>query len=107
MKILIAGGTGFIGGALVRRLEELRHTCFIVSRQPNRSGMLSYRDTLPPVDAVINLAGESVVGLWTQRKRAAILSSRVKTTEYLVEQMRGMNPRPRVFVSASAVGIYG
>src|SRR5206468_4233882 len=66
---------------------------------------LAWKPPLPRVDVVIHLAGESIAGWWTKRKRARILRSRIETTRWLVEQMR--QQPPRVFLSASAVGFYG
>jgi uncharacterized protein (TIGR01777 family) len=59
------------------------------------------------VDALVHLGGESVAGLWTARKRRAILESRVEGTRRLVERLRDLPGRPRVFVCASATGFYG
>ncbi len=59
------------------------------------------------LDAMIHLAGESVVGLWTTAKKKRICSSRVEGTRSLVESMRACAAPPRVFVSGSATGFYG
>lgn len=58
-------------------------------------------------DAIVHLAGESIAGLWTQRKRAAIYGSRVRGTTLLAETIARLDRPPAVFVSASAVGFYG
>lgn len=116
MRILLTGGTGFIGKRLVRRLVEEGHTCVVLVRRspsqykaqegvtylPNES-LATVRD----IDAVINLAGETVVGIWTSEKRKRIIQSRVVATRSLVEWMEALRERPRVLLSASAVGIYG
>jgi len=116
MKALITGGTGFIGRALVRRLTADGHACTVVSRDPARAAtlglppgtaFLSDVAASPPVDAVVLLAGESAAGLWTKRKRAAIIASRVEATRRVVEWMRASSSKPEVLVSASAVGYYG
>jgi uncharacterized protein len=116
MRVLITGGTGFIGRAAVRRLTAGGHECLVVTRDPGRAAriglppgttFLSDIAQSPVVDAVVLLAGESVAGLWTQRKRAAILSSRVEGTRRAVEWMRAASQPPSVLVSASAVGYYG
>jgi len=107
MKILITGGTGFVGGALVAQLRAAGHTCFVVSRRTKGPGTLTYDQQAPAVDAVINLAGERIAGLWTPAKKRRILESRLKATRWCVDQIRGMQPRPTVFLSTSAIGLYG
>lgn len=114
-RILISGGSGFIGRALVALLAEQGYQCIVLSRDPDRTqaGLppharaLSYEVPWPPVQAVINLAGESIVGLWTPAKRERIFRSRLKTTNRLVQWITQVSPRPAVFLSMSAVGIYG
>ena len=116
MKILVTGGTGFIGRATVNRLSAHGHQCIVGSRNPARAAsiglppgteFLSDVNQSPPVDAAILLAGESVAGLWTRRKRAAIMSSRVEGTRRVVDWMRTASPRPAVLISPSAVGYFG
>ena len=113
MKILMTGGTGFLGQALRQRLEASGHTITCLSR--GRSGvqggttyvqMAALKD-IEPHDAVINLAGESVVGLWTPKKRRAIYDSRIETTRSLSDWIERSAVKPSVFLSSSAVGIYG
>jgi uncharacterized protein (TIGR01777 family) len=113
MNVLMTGGTGFLGSALRKRLEEAGHAVTALSR--SRSGVQKGttfvpNDALPkldPHDAVINLAGESVAGLWTPRKRQAIYDSRIDTTRALAEWIEKSAIKPSVFLSGSAVGIYG
>jgi uncharacterized protein len=116
MKVLVTGGTGFIGRGLVHRLAMQGHECMVVSRDPARAatsglpaGTVFLRDVgaAPSVDAVVLLAGESPAGRWTPTKRAAILASRVEGTRNAVDWMRTTSPRPPVLVSPSAVGYYG
>lgn len=115
MKILLTGATGFVGQPLVAQLIEAGHECFVVSRSPERAKgrlpagthTLSYSDNWPTADAVINLAGETIAGLWTMGKRRKVMMSRVTSTRRLVRWMAQANPRPTTFLSMSAVGIYG
>lgn len=113
MKVAITGATGFIGRALVEHLGALGCECTALTRRPDRARFpgavrVEKAGTLPGgLDAVIHLSGESVAGLWTPWKRRAILASRVESTRALVAAMRSDSARPRVFITASAVGIYG
>ena len=120
MKALVTGGTGFLGGALVKRLESPR----VLSRSAGRAmavlgdGIEAFDwdpEAGPPpaaalegVEAVFHLAGDSVgEGRWTAAKKARIRDSREKGTRNLVAGIAAMAKRPRVLVSASAVGWYG
>ena len=98
MLIAITGSGGFVGRALSKRLHEAGHTVVPVPREIC---------LLPNVDAVVHLAGESIAGRWTARRRRAVLESRVEGTRRLVERMGRSHPRPRVFLSASGCGYYG
>lgn len=120
MNILITGGTGFIGEELRMLLLKRGHNLVIVTRNPakyeNESAknqqFVSWDDDLSvhmnEVDAVINLAGESLFGQrWTDSVKKRIMNSRVESTRTLVEAMRSAENRPAVFISASASGVYG
>ncbi|HVS11007.1 MAG TPA: TIGR01777 family oxidoreductase [Planctomycetota bacterium] len=114
-KILVTGGTGFIGSRLINALVAHGDGVTIVSREPERhrnarSGV-DYADWLPDLaryQAVVNLAGEPIFGKrWNAEQKARVRSSRVEGTRRLVEAMRTVEKRPAVLVSASAVGYYG
>lgn len=116
MRVLITGGTGFLGRPLVAHLAGLGYDCAVLTRDAARAGRCGFpaavkiaptSDTLPPADAVIHLAGESVAGLWTARKRRAIFASRVEGTRRLIAALRANAVRPHTLLAASAVGIYG
>ncbi|GIO24896.1 TIGR01777 family oxidoreductase [Oceanobacillus sp. J11TS1] len=116
MNILISGGTGFLGSKLAAHLLSLNHKLYILTRNPETQANTSHMtfvdyDTtaaeLPRIDAVINLAGESLLGYWTKKKKEAILTSRLRVTKYLVQLMKDMKTKPDVFISGSAVGYYG
>lgn len=113
MKIVVAGGTGFIGEALVRALLE-RGDVAVASREPLkvRAGRgVSWDGVAAEVadaDVVINLAGANVgEGRWTESRKKRILDSRLSATHALVEAVLRAPVRPRTFVNASAVGFYG
>lgn len=117
-RVVIAGGTGFIGSALVERLKKKGYLCVVLSRSTNplrheQAGGVVYQAYSAPwpdrIDAVINLAGESIVGRWTVSKKRRVMQSRVETTRLLVKRIAHMarRDRPGVLLSASAVGYYG
>jgi len=116
MNILITGGTGFIGTPLTRELRMSGHAVTVTTRSrtaakdkltwtpPDRI----HPDIISGFDAVINLAGEPIApGRWTKERKKRILSSRINTTRALVESIKNVNKRPKLLVSASAIGYYG
>ena len=115
MRILVSGGTGFIGQALCPQLAQDGHDVIVWSRQENpdvAEGVTTVQrlDELsgPDPDAVINLAGASIAdGRWTEERKRLLVDSRVETTGKLVEWMRAMESPPKALISASAVGYYG
>ena len=114
---LITGGTGMVGQALSRLLEQqghvVRHLSTRTSPAPNRFHWDPSRGTLEPqalqgVTHIIHLAGANVAERWTAKHKAAILDSRVKgsaTLEAAIAQLPA-DQRPEALISASAVGIY-
>lgn len=116
MRILITGGTGFVGQALCPSLQAAGHDVVVLSRRPNSrpprgvTTVVTRLDELSAgeVDAVINLAGAPIGDArWTESRKRLLLESRVSTTAALVEWMGGAGRRPQVLISASAVGYYG
>ncbi|MBI1358261.1 MAG: TIGR01777 family protein [Acidobacteria bacterium] len=122
MRILLSGATGFVGRALCDSLIAGGSEVYILSRSPQKAKLSLPRvseafhwtagEAPPPeafdgVHAVVHLAGESVVGRWTDAKRRAITDSRVMGTRHLVDGLRRCSIRPRILVSASAIGYYG
>ena len=118
MKFAVAGASGFIGRALVRRLEAEGHSVVrLVRRSVERlgeiewnpvSGDVEQRPALEGLDGFVNLGGSNLaVGRWTAGRKDEILRSRVETTRTLVAVMTRLNHRPAAFVCASAVGYYG
>ena len=114
--ILISGASGLIGSALVRALRsENRDLKRLVRRPASRPDEVSWypeRGEIDPramdgVEAVVNLAGENLSQRWTTGARRRIRDSRIQSTTLLARAMAQANPRPRVLVSASAMGIYG
>jgi len=114
-RILITGASGLIGTALVPTLEARGFGITrLVRRRGSRDTDIEWDPTKPlrpelvsGFDAVIHLAGESVMGLWTDAKRARISNSRVLSTTHLSEALAKTPEPPRVFISGSATGYYG
>lgn len=115
MKILITGASGFLGTALTRYFERNNYTVFALSRKTAGKGTIYWNpedaridiSSLEGFDGVIHLAGENLVGMWTSSKKQRIYYSRIHSTRFLSETLLQLNRPPRVFISASAVGIYG
>ncbi len=120
MKILMTGGTGFIGKSLCQALLAQGHEVTVFSRQPEdrvRSlcgasvGALSDLRSSPAevrFDAIINLAGEGIADRrWSEARKQQLWDSRIGVTGALIAFMAGMEVRPKVLLSGSAVGYYG
>jgi uncharacterized protein (TIGR01777 family) len=123
MRVLVTGATGFIGRALVPVLRRGGHSVVVWTRSEARArgrlgaevetldaglGLGALTAALELCDAVVNLAGEPIMaGRWTTARRRVLRDSRVSVTEQLVQAIASARPRPRVLVSASAVGYYG
>ncbi len=119
MKALITGGTGLLGRELLANLTD----AVLVSRNPavtthrlanartvrwDPATEAAPREALQGVEAIFHLAGEPVAeGRWTEEKKRRIRDSRVVGTRNLVAGLRGLDKKPEVLVSASAVGYYG
>jgi uncharacterized protein (TIGR01777 family) len=113
MRVLISGASGLLGSAIGRAFETEGAvvTRLVRSRAAGENHIFwepGQLLTLPSrFDAVVHLAGESVVGRWTAAKKARIRDSRVLGTRTLAEAVAGMESKPRVLVAASAIGFYG
>ena len=123
MNILVTGATGFVGAELCHTLVRQGHRVTALSRDPARAKQTvpglagahawepadgpAPRDAFEDVEGVVHLLGESVVGRWTSAKKQAIRDSRVVGTRHLVDALRHADPKPHIFVSASAIGYYG
>jgi uncharacterized protein len=113
MRVLVTGGTGLVGRPVCDALRGAGHAVTVVSREPGRVparaiGWDGLRAAMPETDAIVNLAGDPIAGgRWTAARKAEIRRSRMEATRALVEAIAGAEPRPKVLVSASAVGYYG
>jgi len=108
MRIVITGGTGFLGRHLVSFLKTLGHEILLILRSDIMEGKDRISKLIKSSDVVINLAGSPVIKRWTGSNKREILSSRLHTTSLLIETVNELNPedRPSLFLSASAIGIY-
>lgn len=119
MKILVSGGTGFIGETLVKSLVARGDEVAVLTRDPRRvragRGLAwdartqgAWSEEASRADVVINLAGENIgEGRWTDERKKQLVNSRVDTTNALVEALQRGPSHPRTMISASAVGFYG
>ena len=119
----MTGGTGFIGQALVPALLADGHAVTVLSRrtQPLSGDMAAARlvhwpgppaeipdEALDNPEALINFAGESIGGgRWTKARKDILYKSRIETTRWLVASVERCVRKPKVLISASAVGYYG
>ncbi len=110
-SLVITGASGLVGTLLIPWLKGLGWSVCQVGRGgkgPGRVGWEHLEEVLEGAQAVIHLAGENIAsGRWTEARRTAILQSRLQSTRRLVEALGRVAVRPKVLVSASAVGFYG
>lgn len=117
--ILLTGGSGFIGQQLVPTLLSAGHTITVFTRNPKKTSAIFQQqvttiDSLEGLsaddhfDAVINLAGEGIGDRrWTDSVKQQLRDSRLLTTASLIEYFKRANQKPAVFISGSAIGVYG
>jgi hypothetical protein len=119
MNIVIAGGSGFLGEPLVKRLLARGDDVAVLTRNPSHvdAGRAVQWDArtqgawsadIANADVVINLAGENIgEGRWSAERKLRMIESRLNATNALVEALRNAPARERTFINASAVGLYG
>jgi uncharacterized protein len=122
MKILMTGGTGFVGTTLARELTAKGHLVTVLMRKVESGKNLppgviplegdptirgSWQERVPEYEAFINLAGSSIFTRWTDEAKHVIRESRILTTRHLVEAMASRKGRETNLFSTSAVGYYG
>jgi uncharacterized protein len=119
MDILITGGTGFIGSALVKSLGEQGHAVTVLSRSPDKVtkifgaavkalGSLEQCQAKDRYQVIINLAGAPIVDAhWSETRKKMLKESRIGLTEQLVACIGRMIVKPKLLISGSAIGYYG
>ena len=117
MHIIVSGANGLIGSALAPALEAAGHrvTRLVRGRARPGWGEIAWEpetgriapQAMEGADAMVHLAGESIVGRWNADKKRRIYDSRVRGTQVICEALRQVVKAPKVFVCASAIGYYG
>ena len=120
MRILVTGGTGFIGQALLQKFARQGHVIIVLTRRTialntqKQSSNITYIKSLDEIDnqnkidVIINLAGEPIAGKhWSEKQKQLLVRSRVGVTEQLVALIRRLEAPPECLLSASAIGYYG
>ncbi len=121
LTVAVTGASGFVGSALMTSLQEMGINALRLVREKIRAGAGNVSDNvfwdpldskcdlsdLDGVEAVVHLAGESIVGLWTAAKRQRIYESRVTATKNLAMGLAALKVPPKTLICASAVGFYG
>ncbi len=122
MRLVIAGGSGFIGSALCHRLSEQDHSLTLLTRSqspssvsPNKKWITwepgsagAWEGAIDQADGIINLAGEPIAAKrWTEAQKEKIRSSRINTTRALVAAIAKAKEKPKFLLNASAIGYYG
>jgi len=124
MKILISGGSGFIGSELVKRLIDEHYEVLLLSRNPGNvklpqhpllkilewdgKTLGKWSDSVNEIDVIVNLAGENVSSKrWSKKQKVKLRESRIGPTNLLIKAITNAARKPKILINASAVGYYG
>jgi len=107
-KVVIAGGTGFIGSYLTKRFQETGYQVLIVSREPDHVSWkpVDLTQSFEGAEIVINLAGKSINCRHTEANKQAIIDSRLNTTSWIGNAILACYNPPKLWINGSACGIY-
>lgn len=123
MRVLVAGGTGYIGRRLVSELLDAGHEVCVLTRSQAKAQKLldascrivewdlnpesTWAEEIASADALVNLSGENLAsGRWSEKRQRLFLQSRIDSTRALVEAVRNARQRPKVLINSSAIGFY-
>lgn len=117
-KVIVTGGSGFAGRHLVTKLLAKRYDVTVIDIMPPRQNQTTFlkmdlqkevpnHDLFEGVEGVIHLAGKSIFIRWSDDIKKAIYDSRIRSTRNLIYAFEKTSKKPKVFISASAVGFYG
>jgi len=106
MKIAMSGATGFIGGNLTKLFNQKGWIVEPLLAEDFKGHQEGLARKLHNSEVVINLAGAPIIAKWTEEYKKILYSSRIDTTNKIVSLLSAQNPKPRLFISTSAVGIY-
>lgn len=104
--IAMSGSTGFIGANLSHAFEKNQWSIVPLGRNDFKSGVDQLAEKIKDVDIIVNLAGAPVIGRWTEEYKKIMYESRVNISTHLVKACSKLNRKPKVLISASAVGYY-
>ena len=117
MKIAVTGGSGFIGKRLISHLQKQGHEVINISRSPRAvvehvrtvtwDQLKTDSSAFAGLDAIVNLAGESINQRWTAAAKERIVGSRLKAAEQVAQLVEHMEVKPKVVVNASGMSVYG
>ncbi len=115
MNYLITGGSGFVGQNFIKTLKE-DDKIFVLSRNSKKNlgqnvktiHFLNFFKNHNQIDVIINLAGEPIANKrWSKKQKEILIESRIKTTQKIIGLISRLKQKPKILISASAIGFYG
>ncbi|TLT07227.1 TIGR01777 family protein [Aliarcobacter thereius] len=103
--ILISGGSGFVGQSLLQFFENHNYKVNILSREA-LNDIEKLDEIIEKSEVIINLSGANIINRWSKKYKEILYKSRINTTKTLVESIKRVENKPKLFISTSAVGIY-
>ena len=106
MKIVLSGAHGFIGKILVSHFEKLDYDVVFISRKHYKLNIHDFKEIFREADVFINLAGTPILHRWSSSYKSRLYKSRIETTDKIITAFKLLKDRPRLYIAASAIGIY-